>query len=224
VKNVFISGSTKGIGKAIALQLSKKNFNVFLHGRSKKDLQQVANLIKYQENKKIKSIVADFLKEKDLKKVSNFLKKNSIEIIINNAGEYYNSNIFNTSTQRMKDLFQVNFFSIFTLIKDFVKWKKDNFIIINLNSFAGKNSSKNEIVYAATKNALRSLSNSLKQEFIGKKIKIIDLFLGAVKSRMTKNRKNFNKLIDPGDIAEFVSDVITKYSSLQVSDVDIFKN
>ena len=124
----------------------------------------------------------------------------------------------------MRDLFQINFFSIFTLIKDFVKWKKDNFIIINLNSFAGKNSSKDEIVYSATKNALRSLSNSLKQEFIGKKIKIIDLFLGAVKTRMTKNRKNFNKLIDPNDVAEFVSDAITKYSTLQVSDVDIFKN
>ena len=57
-----------------------------------------------------------------------------------------------------------------------------------------------------------------------KKIKIIDLFLGAVKTRMTKNRKNFNKLIDPNDVAEFVSDAITKYSTLQVSDVDIFKN
>ena len=75
MKNVFISGSTKGIGKAIALQLSKKIFNVFLHGRSKKDLQQVANLIEHQQNKRVKSITADFLKEKDLKKVSNFLKK-----------------------------------------------------------------------------------------------------------------------------------------------------
>ena len=61
MKNVFISGSTKGIGKAIALQLSKKNFNVFLHGRSKKDLQQVANLIEHQQNKRVKSITADFL-------------------------------------------------------------------------------------------------------------------------------------------------------------------
>ena len=146
MKNVFISGSTKGIGKAIALQLSKKNFNVFLHGRSKKDLQQVANLIEHQQNKRVKSITADFLKEKDLKKVSNFLKKNSIEIIINNAGEHFNSNIFNTSFQQMKRLFQINFFSIFILIKDFVKWKKDNFVIINLNSFAGKNSSKDEVV------------------------------------------------------------------------------
>lgn len=224
MKNVFISGSTKGIGKAIALQLSKKDFNVFLHGRSKKELQQVVNLIEDQQNKKIRSITADFLKEKDLKKVSNFLKKNSIEIIINNAGEYSNGNIFNSSTQQMKNLFQVNFFSIFALIKDFVKWKKDNFIIINLNSFAGKNSSKNEIVYSATKHALRSLGNSLKEEFIGKKVKIIDLFLGAVKTRMTKKRKNFSKLIDPNDVAEFVSDAITKYSSLQVSDVDIFRN
>ena len=55
----------------------------------------------------------------------------------------------------MKRLFQVNFFSIFILIKDFVKWKKDNFVIINLNSFAGKNSSKDEVVYSATKHALK---------------------------------------------------------------------
>ena len=40
---------------------------MFLHGRSKKDLQQVANLIEHQQNKKVKSITADFLKEKDLK-------------------------------------------------------------------------------------------------------------------------------------------------------------
>ena len=68
MKNVFISGSTKGIGKAIALQLSKKILMFFYMEDQKKDLQQVANLIEHQQNKRVKSITADFLKEKDLKK------------------------------------------------------------------------------------------------------------------------------------------------------------
>ena len=41
---------------------------------------------------------------------------------------------------------------------------------------------------------------------------------------MTYKRKNFNKLIDPNDIAEFVRDLITKYPTFQVSDTNIFKN
>ena len=224
MKNVFISGSTKGIGKAIAMQLAQKGFKIFLHGRSKKELKKILKSIDRNNEFQIKTISADFSKESDLKKVSNFLKKNSVEIIINNAGQYFNGNIVKTSTKKMKNLFQINFFSHFSIIKNFVEWKKDNFIIININSFAGKNSSKDEVAYASTKHALYSLSKSLKAEFLGKKVKIIDLFLGAVKTRMTSKRKNFNKLINPNDIAEFVRDVITKYSSFQVSDVDIFKN
>ena len=97
-------------------------------------------------------------------------------------------------------------------------------MIININSFAGKNSSENEIAYAATKHSLYSLSKSLKAEFIGKKVKIIDLFLSAVKTRITLNIKNYKELIDPKDIASLIYDLLTKYSSLQASEVNIFKN
>lgn len=224
MQNVFISGSTKGIGNSIALNLAKKNFNLFLHGRSKSELKELSRTIKKQSLIKIKTISADFLIEKDLKKVSKFLRKNSVDILINNAGQYYNANIISTPDKKLKDLFQVNFFSVFYIVKEFVKWKKDNFVIINLNSFAGKNASKNEIAYSATKYALRSLSMGLKQEFLGKKVKIIDLFLGAVKTRMTSKRKNFNYLIDPNDVAELISDLIVKYQSLQTSDIDIFRS
>tara|TARA_X000000950_G_C13913878_1_gene660069 strand:+ start:3466 stop:4146 length:681 start_codon:yes stop_codon:yes gene_type:complete len=224
VKNVFISGSTKGIGKAIAVELASKNFNIFLHGRSNRDLRKLAKKIKKNNQSNVKIISADFSKEKDLIKVCNFLKKNSVQIIINNAGQYINGNIEETSLKDIKNLFQINFFSNFFIIKNFVKWKKDNFVIININSFAGKNSSENEVAYAATKHSLYSLSKSLKAEFIGKKVKIIDLFLSAVKTRITLNRKNYKELIDPKDIASLIYDLLTKYSSLQASEVNIFKN
>ena len=86
MKNVFISGSTKGIGKAIAVKLASKNFNIFLHGRSNRDLRKLAKKIKNNNQSNVKIISADFSKEKDLIKVCNFLKKNSVQIIINNAG------------------------------------------------------------------------------------------------------------------------------------------
>ena len=78
MKNVFISGSTKGIGKAIAMKLAQKGFKIFLHGRSKKELKKILKSIDKNNEFQIKTISADFSKESDLKKVSNFLKKNSV--------------------------------------------------------------------------------------------------------------------------------------------------
>ena len=133
MKNVFISGSTKGIGKAIAVELASKNFNIFFNVSSNRDLRKLAKKIKKNNQSNVKIISADFSKEKDLIKVCNFLKKNSVQIIINNAGQYINGNIEETSLKDIKNLFQINFFSNLFLIKNFVKWKKDNFVIIIIN-------------------------------------------------------------------------------------------
>ena len=76
--------------------------------------------------------------------------------------------------------------------------------IINVNSMAGLNIDVKDPLYSAAKHGLRGYSESVKFDAIKKGIKIIDLYPGAIATGMAEGREDFDKLIDPKELAEFV--------------------
>ena len=85
-KKPVVGGSTGGIGKAIAIELSKCGADVTLMARDKEKLKKTLNELSKNENSNHNYIEVDFNNFKDLKiATADFFKKNTIDILINNT-------------------------------------------------------------------------------------------------------------------------------------------
>ena len=111
----LITGATSGLGKYISYELSKKNYQLILIGKSKK---KINSLKKKFKNKKYIYICADFTNFNELKKVIRILKKFSkIDLLINNCGGLIKENekLHNSKT------IMLNYFSHVFIILFFYK-------------------------------------------------------------------------------------------------------
>jgi 3-oxoacyl-[acyl-carrier protein] reductase len=85
-KKAFVCGSTRGIGKAVAVELDSLGAEIILLARNEEELKKVISIL--SPNKKHNYIVVDFEKPDDLKeKVESYIKKSGpVHILVNNTG------------------------------------------------------------------------------------------------------------------------------------------
>ena len=169
-KNILITGSSKGIGFAIAKKFSENGQNVILNGRNLK------NLIKAQ--KKIeRSFIerGDLSNEKECKKIiNNIIKKHKkLDVLVCNIGNgspRYNKNNYMNWISYFND----NFFSAVNIIEQSKKYlAKTNGSIICISSICGVETIKNAPVeYSVAKSALNSYVKLISIPLGSKKIKI----------------------------------------------------
>jgi NAD(P)-dependent dehydrogenase (short-subunit alcohol dehydrogenase family) len=161
-KRAFISGSTQGIGYAIATSLLEEGASVVLNGRSQDKLDQaVKNLKQKFPEANISGIAADFHDAKQVEEL--LLKVSDIDILINNVGLFELKAFEEITDDDWKRYFEVNVMSSVRLSRHvlpimlFKKWGR----IIFISSESGVNIPENMIHYGTTKTALLSLSNGL---------------------------------------------------------------
>ena len=88
-KKAFVCGSTQGIGRAAALELTNLGASIVLLARNEESLKQVRDELNNQENQRHDYIVVDFSAPDELKnRVAEYLQKNSspVHILVNNTG------------------------------------------------------------------------------------------------------------------------------------------
>jgi short-subunit dehydrogenase len=152
-----------------------------------------------------------------------FMLSNRIDTIINNAGVYQSGPLEDLGNDQISDVIRVNLTSqILAIQTAYNLFKADGRgTIVNINSLAGITPSANETVYAAAKHGFRGFSKSLQLEAIGTGIEIIDVFPGAMKTQMTKDRPNHDQLMDPAEVADTVLDMITSTRRLSINEMVI---
>ena len=104
------------------------------------------------------------------------------------------------------------------LYSHLVKTKKSG-IIVNINSLAGKYPNYLESIYCASKFGLCGFGSALSMNQKNSNIKIIDCYIGAMKTPMTQERNNHNELMSPEKISKCVFDLILTEN--YVSSIDL---
>lgn len=156
MKNVLITGASKGIGKVIAQTLSK-DYNIFTTARTEKALKEL-NLAGY--------CICDFEKSTDLAKLSEFIKNNNIDILINNAGIYTYNPIENMDYAHISEIFKVNSIApayLISAVTPYMKSKKWG-RIVNIGSISGVMGEACASMYSATKASLIGMTKALALE------------------------------------------------------------
>jgi short-subunit dehydrogenase len=203
MKNILITGSNGTFGKELIKQLKEKKHSVFTHSCN--------------DDADIK---IDFSDVKNLKKAETFIEKNKINCLINNSAIYSNKSFIEISDEEIQKIINVNLITPIILSKYFYQ-KNKNGLIININSLAGKYPNYNEIIYCTSKFGLTGFSSCLSINQKTSNIKVIDCHLGGMKTKMTKSRDNYERMMDPCKIAKFIINLIDNQDDFVLSSFEL---
>ena len=157
-KVVVITGTSKGIGKAMALYYLNKNFVVAGCSRS-------SSSIDYENYRHFELDITD---EKAVVSMIRAIKKEfkKIDILINNAGIASMNHILTTSNESISKLFNTNFLGTFLFTREVAKvmMKEKYGRVINFSTIAKPLRLEGEAVYAASKAAIESFTQTSSKE------------------------------------------------------------
>ena len=177
-------------------------------------------------NKYFDYVVFDLRKIAEIKKISKIIlqKENFIDILINNAGLYKQSNLQNTDISEINDLIDTNLKAPIILTKifsDFMKKKKKGYII-NISSIAGKIPINNSSVYCSTKFGLSGFGSALNKELKDKGIKVCTIFPGGINTPLWKTINyrpgNLKDALQPADVYKIIDLVLNFKKNVNFSE------
>lgn len=186
MKNVLITGASRGIGKEIAEEFSKNGYRVFLnYNNSKEDAEIIG--------KKTGAIPvkADITKIEEVENMADFIHKNygKIDVLVNNAGISQIKMFCDITEQDWKSMFDVNINGMFLVTKafldDMISKKKGK--IINISSMWGIIGGSCEVHYSASKAAVIGFTKSLAKEMGLSGINVNCVSPGVIDTDMNKH-------------------------------------
>ncbi|MFD2530676.1 SDR family NAD(P)-dependent oxidoreductase [Polaribacter marinaquae] len=182
MKNVVITGTSRGIGFELAKQFAENGHNVLALSRNTKPL------LNYN-HKNITVISVDLSNSNDLKKVSEFVENNwqSVDILINNAGKLVNKPFTELSSNDFLDVYKVNVFAVAEITKIMIPYLKKGSHVVTVSSMGGIQGSMKFAglaAYSSAKGAVITLSELLAEEYKEQQIAFNVLALGAVQTEM----------------------------------------
>lgn len=233
-KVVAITGASSGIGKAIALLLAKQGAKVVLGARREDRLAELAAQIHKNGGQAVYA-VTDAKSRKDLNSLVQLACDSfgRLDVMINNAGMSELSLIEDLDVDGWEEMIDVNFkgtlYGIAAALPVFRQQGSGH--IINIISTSGIKIVPMQGVYAATKNAVRTVTEALRQESNGR-WRVTGISPGMVQTEFVDNLKNAQMrdaikskmqalAISPDVIANAVSYAIGQPANIDVGDIVI---
>ena len=236
-KIVFVTGASSGIGAACANYFAKEGANLLLCSRRVDVLNKLAMLLQEQYKVKTHVIKLDVSQKADVKKSLSKLPDEwrKIDILVNNAGLAAGLDaIQDADIQDWEAMIDTNIKGLLYVTKAVLPQMLDRNSghIINIGSIAGHQVYPKGVVYAATKFAVNALSNGLRMDLFGSKIRVTTVDPGAVETNFsivrfkgdTARAKSVYQGIEPltaDDVADAVLYCATRPEHINVSEVII---
>ena len=189
MKNIFITGGSRGIGKGLVEQFSKSH-NVIFTARDKKQAQIIVDSF---EHDNADYVIMDVGENESVQNgVKNLKSKiNSVDILINNAGILipglkHKINAIDTDMDTIMETFNINTVGVLRVCKAITPFMQPNSRIINISSGMGQleGMGTGSLAYRLSKTALNAMTIVLSQELMEKKIKVNAICPGWVKTDM----------------------------------------
>ncbi|MCU0412894.1 MAG: SDR family NAD(P)-dependent oxidoreductase [Ignavibacteriaceae bacterium] len=234
-KITLITGASSGIGKACAEVFAREKSNLILAARRIERVKALAKKVEKQYAIKIKCIGLDVRDYEQVEKAINSLESNwkKIDILINNAGLSRGlDKIHEGKKEDWDEMIDTNIKGLAYVTRHVVPLmiKKKKGHIINIGSTAGHDVYPAGNVYAATKFAVKALSQSTRYDVLDKGIKVSSVDPGMVETefsivRFRGDKERAKKVytgikpLSPEDVAEAVLFCATRPQNVNINQV-----
>ena len=189
--NILISGGSRGIGRAICLELAKEGMDiVFSYQKGAGEAEETALLCR-EYGVMVLPLQADVAKPEDcsilVQKALEF-SENQIDVLVNNAGITRDNLLLRMSDEQFQQVIDTNLTGTFYMMREVSKTmlKRRKGRIINISSVVGIKGNPGQVNYAASKAGVIGMTKSLARELAARKITVNAIAPGMIETDMTK--------------------------------------
>ncbi|HEL1733769.1 MULTISPECIES: 3-oxoacyl-[acyl-carrier-protein] reductase [Streptococcus] len=186
-KNVFVTGSSRGIGLAIAHKFASLGANVVLNGRSQLGQEILDSFADY--GVKVLAISGDISSAEDAKRmVAEAIETlGSVDILVNNAGITKDGMALRMTEEDFDTVLKVNLTGTFNMTRAVLKpmTKAREGAIINLSSVSGLIGNAGQANYSASKAGVIGFTKAIAREVAGRNVRVNAIAPGFIQSDMT---------------------------------------
>lgn len=186
-KNVFITGSSRGIGLAIAHKFASLGANVVLNSRGEISEELLAEFKPY--GVKVLAISGDVSDFADAKRMVDqaIEELGSVDVLVNNAGITQDSLMLKMTEEDFEKVLKVNLTGAFNMTQSVLKpmIKAREGAIINMSSVVGLMGNIGQANYAASKAGLIGFTKSVAREVANRNVRVNAIAPGMIESDMT---------------------------------------
>ncbi|AEK22440.1 SDR family NAD(P)-dependent oxidoreductase [Capnocytophaga canimorsus] len=203
-KKIIITGTSRGIGLALAKQLAEAGHQVLALSRNETPIQA----LKHQG---IQSLPFDITSRTSLEQLSIFLKEQwgRVDVLIHNAGKLVNKPFEVITSSDFLSVYEVNVFGVAHLTQVVLPFMPTESHVVAISSMGGVQGSlkfSGLAAYSSSKGALITLMELLAEEYKDKKIAFNTLALGAVQTEMLQEAfPDYQANTSPEQMAEFIA-------------------
>ena len=202
MKNVVITGTSRGIGYELALQFAKNGHNVL--AISRKTPQELL------ENPNITCLAVDLSNVKEMKQVTDFISQTwkKVDVIVHNAGCLINKPFAQLTQSDFEQVYNVNVFGVVALTQACLPYMQKGSHVVSISSMGGIQGSMKFAglaAYSSSKGALITLSELLAEEYKEQEIAFNVLALGAVNTEMLQEAfPGYEAPISAKEMADYI--------------------
>ncbi len=204
MKNVIITGTSRGIGLELVKQFADLGYNVLALSRN-------TSVIESLENANIASFSFDLSEDESYEKLTKFIQtewNSKVDILINNAGAIVNKPFEDISKTDFLNIYQVNVFGVAETIQTVVPFMSTSGHVVTISSMGGIQGSMKFpglAAYSSSKGAVITLSELLAEEYKGKGPAFNVLALGAVQTEMLEEAfPGYQAPLKPFEMASYI--------------------
>lgn len=204
MKNIIVTGTSRGIGLELALQLAAKGHRILAISRT------IPQALLGNEN--ISCLSVDLAIETDLQKISDYLAATwkQVDAIIHNAGSLLSKPFSETSQADFESIYKVNVFGVANLTRVALPYLQKGSHVVTISSMGGIQGSlkfPGLAAYSSSKGAVITLSELLAEEYKEQGIAFNVLALGAVQTEMLAEAfPGYQAPISAAEMAQYIAD------------------
>lgn len=204
MKNIIVTGTSRGIGLELALQLATKGHRILAISRT------IPQALLGNEN--ISCLSVDLAIETDLQKISDYLAATwkQVDAIIHNAGSLLLKPFSETSQADFESIYKVNVFGVANLTRVALPYLQKGSHVVTISSMGGIQGSlkfPGLAAYSSSKGAVITLSELLAEEYKEQGIAFNVLALGAVQTEMLAEAfPGYQAPISAAEMAQYIAD------------------
>ena len=213
-KTAIVTGSTKGIGRAIAETLVRASVNVCVSARRAEEVEQAVSELAGLGEGDATGAVCDVRDHDEVKALieHTVAEFGGVDVLVNNAGIGIFGRVEDTSPGDFRAVLETNLFGVFYCCREAIPQmkKRGGGYIINISSLAGTNAHPQMSAYNASKFGLNGFSEALMQEVRHDGIRVSYIMPGSVNTHFGDDEPDETKSwqLQPEDIARVVIDLL----------------